>query len=234
MITIRKSEERGHADHGWLDTYHTFSFANYYDPEHMGFRSLRVINDDRVAPGRGFGAHPHRDMEILTYVIEGRLAHQDTTGNQEELGPNEIQRMSAGSGIVHSEFNGSSKEPVHFLQIWIEPRGTGGKPSYEQLGFAPQEKLNQWKLLASPEPEPGAGQINQDAKVYVAELTQGTKLDYELGTARHAWVHVVQGKIELNGLPLKTGDAVAVSEESALSFVGQGQEKNEVLIFDLA
>lgn len=234
MITIRKSEERGHANHGWLDTHHTFSFASYYDPERMGFRSLRVLNDDRVAPGRGFGSHPHRDMEILTYVIDGRLAHKDSTGNQEELGPNEIQRMSAGSGIVHSEFNGSQKEPVHFLQIWIEPRSTNSKPSYEQLRFAPEEKLNKLKLLAAPEQEPGAALIDQDVKVYVAELTQGTKLGYSLSKTRYAWIHVVQGEVELNGVSLTTGDAVAVNDESALSLQGKGQEKNEVMIFDLA
>lgn len=234
MITIRKSEERGHANHGWLDTHHTFSFARYYDPEHMGFRSLRVINDDRVAPGMGFGSHPHRDMEILTYVIEGSLAHKDSTGNQEELGPNEIQRMSAGTGIVHSEFNGSEKNPVHFLQIWIEPRSLGGKPSYEQLSFSPEEKLDKLKLLAAPEQESGAAQINQDARVYLTELTEGKKLDYALATERYAWVHVVQGEITVNGIALKTGDGIAVSEESNLSFVGKGKAKNEVLLFDLA
>jgi quercetin 2,3-dioxygenase len=234
MITIRKSEERGHANHGWLDSHHTFSFANYYDPKHMGFRSLRVLNDDRVAPGRGFGAHAHRDMEILTYVLDGKLAHKDSTGNQEELGPNEIQRMSAGSGIIHSEFNASSQEPVHFLQIWIEPRSLGGKPGYEQLGFSPEEKKNKFKLLASSEKKAGAAQIDQDAEVYVTELTEGTEIKYQLNQGRHAWVHLIQGDVQLNGTPLKTGDAVAVTDESVLSLKGQGQQKNEVLIFDLA
>ena len=151
MITLRRSEERGHANHGWLDSRHTFSFANYVDPEHMGFRSLRVINEDRVAPGRGFGAHAHRDMEILSYVLEGKLAHKDSMGQQEELGPNEIQRMSAGSGIIHSEFNGSATEPVHFLQIWIEPRSNGGAPAYEQLRLDPTAKRDRLMLIAGPD-----------------------------------------------------------------------------------
>jgi len=234
MFTIRRSEERGHADHGWLDSHHTFSFANYYDPKHMGFRSLRVINDDRVAPGRGFGAHPHRDMEILSYVVDGRLAHKDSMGHKEEIGPNEIQHMSAGSGTVHSEFNGSATEPVHFLQIWIEPRTTGTPPRYEQLGFAAEEKQNKLKLLASPEREPGAAQINQDARVWVTELTEGAQVDYALDTNRHAWVHVIEGKVELNGHVLSTGDAAAVSKEAKLKLLGLGGEKNEVMIFDLA
>src|ERR1700758_3192880 len=181
MITIRRSNERGHADRGWLNSYHTFSFANYHDPAHMGFRSLRVINDDVVAPGRGFGAHAHRDMEILSYVLSGKLAHKDSMGHTEVLGPNEIQKMSAGTGVVHSEFNGSETEPVHFFQIWIEPKSTGTTPAYEQLKFEPAEKLNQFKLLASPKAVAGAATINQDANVSVAELTPGKSLKYELG-----------------------------------------------------
>ncbi len=234
MFTIRKSQDRGHANHGWLDSHHTFSFANYYDPKHMGFRALRVLNDDRVAPGRGFGAHPHRDMEILSYVVDGQLAHKDSLGHQEELGPNEIQHMSAGTGTVHSEFNPSTKEPVHFLQIWIEPRTTGTAPRYEQLGFAPEEKLNKLKLLAAPERHAGAAHINQDASVYVTELTEGATVEYPLDRSRHAWVHVIQGNVELNGTTLTSGDAVAVSDESGLELTGLGREKNEVLVFDLA
>jgi redox-sensitive bicupin YhaK (pirin superfamily) len=234
MLTIRKSGERGHANHGWLDTNYTFSFANYYDPKHMGFRALRVINDDRIAPGRGFGAHPHEDMEILTYVIQGRLAHKDSMGHQEEIGPNEVQYMSAGTGITHSEFNPSAKEPLHLLQIWIEPKSNGATPNYGQFSFAAEEKQNKLKLLASGEAQPGAARIHQDAKVYVTELTEGTELGYELGKTRHAWVHVIQGKVELNGQVLSTGDAAAVSGESSLALRGLAREKSEVLIFDLA
>jgi redox-sensitive bicupin YhaK (pirin superfamily) len=233
MLTIRKNNERGHADHGWLDSHHTFSFANYYDPEHMGFRSLRVINEDRVAEGRGFGAHPHRDMEILTYVLSGKLAHKDSMGHIELLGPNEIQRMSAGSGVVHSEFNGSDTEPAHFFQIWIEPKTRGTAPSYEQLKFEAEEKQNRFKLLASPTPAPGAATLNQDAKVSVAELEPGHKLEYDLGTARHAWLHVVRGEVAINGKTLAEGDAVAVEQEHKLDIVAQGSNKSEILLFDL-
>ena len=233
MLTIRKSKERGHADHGWLDSHHTFSFANYNDPAHMGFRSLRVINEDRVAKGRGFGAHAHRDMEILSYVLSGKLAHKDSMGHTEVLGPNEIQKMSAGSGVVHSEFNGSETEPVHFLQIWIEPRTRGTAPGYEQIKFEAEEKHNRFKLLASPTPKPGAAVINQDANVSVAELDGGRSLEYELGDHRHAWLHVIDGEVTVNGTALSSGDAVAADQESKLSILGQGTGKNEILLFDL-
>jgi len=234
MLTVRKSNERGHADHGWLDSHHTFSFANYYDPEHMGYRSLRVINEDRVAEGRGFGAHSHRDMEILSYVLKGKLAHKDSMGHVEELGPNEIQKMSAGSGVVHSEFNGSKTEPVHFLQIWIEPRSRGTTPAYEQLKFEAAEKLDRFKLLASPKKVAGAATINQDASVSVAELTPGKKLTYPLGSKRHAWLHVINGDVTVNGKALGTGDAVAADNEEALDVVAQGKNTSEILLFDLA
>jgi len=236
MLTIRKSNERGHADHGWLDSHHTFSFANYYDPAHMGFRSLRVINEDRVAEGRGFGAHAHRDMEILTYVLSGKLAHKDSMGHTEVLGPNEIQKMSAGSGVVHSEFNGSDTEPTHFFQIWIEPKTRGTTPTYEQLKFEAEEKRNRFKLLASPTPAPGAATLNQDAKVSVAELEPGHKLEYDLGTNRHAWLHVIRGEVSVNGKSLSTGDAVAVEKEQKLDITAQdsaGSHKSEILLFDL-
>jgi len=234
MLTVRKSNERGHANHGWLDTHHTFSFANYYDPEHMGYRSLRVINEDHVAEGRGFGAHPHRDMEILTYVRAGKLAHKDSMGHVEVLGPNEIQKMSAGSGVVHSEFNGSEEEPVHLFQIWIEPKSKGATPSYEQLKFEPTEKLDQFKLLAAQEKIPGAATINQDVTVSVAELTPGKQLSYPLGSKRHAWLHVIEGDVTVNGKTLHTGDAVAADQEEKLDVVAQGNANSEILLFDLA
>lgn len=234
MITIRKSEERGHADHGWLDTHHTFSFASYYDPKHMGFRSLRVINDDRVAPGQGFGTHPHRDMEIISYVVSGKLAHKDSMGHVKVLCPNEVQKMSAGTGILHSEFNGSDTEPVHFLQIWIHPRNTGTTPNYEQLRFDPEEKQNRFKLLAAPERTPGAVQIDQDVRVYAAELAPGVSLTHSLSPGRSAWVQIVGGEITLNGRLLRTGDGAALEDEPLVELVGAGQNKTELLVFDLA
>ncbi|MDQ2832411.1 MAG: pirin family protein [Acidobacteriota bacterium] len=233
MLTVRKSEERGHANHGWLDSYHSFSFASYYDPEHMGFCSLRVINEDWIAAGRGFGAHPHRDMEILTYVLEGRLAHKDSMGHVEELGPNEIQRMSAGSGVTHSEFNGSDTEPVHLLQIWIEPKSRGGAPGYEQMRFDAAEKLDRFKVLASSEKVAGAATINQDATVSVAELTPGKQLGYPLGKGRHAWLQVIRGAVKVNGETLGTGDAVALEKEEMLTVAAEGEAQSEVLLFDL-
>jgi hypothetical protein len=234
MISIRKSEERGHADHGWLDSYHTFSFANYYDPKHMGFRSLRVINEDRVAPGSGFGSHGHKDMEILSYVVEGSLAHKDNMGHEEVLGPNEIQRMSAGTGVMHSEFNPSGTDPVHFFQIWLEPASTGTPSSYEQIRFDPQEKKGKLKLLAAPGGGAGVATINQDARVFVAELDKGEKIEYPLGSTRHAWLHVVQGTVTLNGATLYSGDAAAVDREAKLDVTGADGEPSEILLFDLA
>lgn len=233
MKKLRRSEERGHANHGWLDSYHTFSFANYHDPAQMGYRSLRVINDDRVAPGRGFGAHAHRDMEILTYVLEGHLAHKDSMGHTEVLGPNEIQKMSAGSGVVHSEFNGSQTEPVHFLQIWIEPATTGTAPGYEQYAFKGEEKLNKFRLLASNAKVEGVAQLNQDASVSVAEITGGNSVAYALADRRHAWVHVIDGEVTVNGERLGSGDAIAVEGEPELAIAANG-DRAEVLVFDLA
>jgi redox-sensitive bicupin YhaK (pirin superfamily) len=234
MLTVRKSNERGHADHGWLDSHHSFSFANYHDPAHMGYRSLRVINEDRVAEGRGFGAHAHRDMEILSYVLKGKLAHKDSMGHVEELGPNEIQKMSAGSGVVHSEFNGSETEPVHFLQIWIEPKSKGTTPAYEQIKFDAAEKLDRFKVLASSKAAEGSATINQDASVAIAELTPGKSLSYKLGDKRHAWLQVIHGEVKVNGTTLSSGDAVAADDESALEITAQGAANSEVLLFDLA
>jgi redox-sensitive bicupin YhaK (pirin superfamily) len=234
MIQIRKSQDRGHANHGWLDSYHTFSFANYYDPKNMGFRSLRVINEDRVAPGRGFGSHGHSDMEILSYVLEGSLAHKDSMGHQEVLGPNEIQRMSAGTGVMHSEFNPSSTDPVHFLQIWIQPATLGTPSSYEQIRFDPKEKQGKFKQLAGPHGGSGVARINQDAEVFTAELAKGDALTYTLSPQRHAWLHVIGGEVTLNGTVLRTGDAAAVSNEERLALSGNQAEPSEVLLFDLA
>jgi len=234
MLTIRKSNERGHADHGWLDSYHSFSFADYYDPAHMGYRSLRVINEDWVAEGRGFGAHPHRDMEILTYVLSGRLAHKDSMGHTEELGANEIQKMTAGTGVVHSEFNPSETEPVHLLQIWVVPEARGLTPAYEQYKFEPEEKLDRFKVLAAREPVAGAATIHQDVKVSVAELTPGKALTYPLGSKRHAWLQVIRGEVSANGKALSAGDAVAVDDEKELNLTGSGTSNSEVLLFDLA
>src|SRR5271165_181256 len=233
MIQVRRSEERGHANHGWLDTYHTFSFADYYDPKFMGFRSLRVINEDRVAPGEGFGTHGHRDMEILTYVLEGSLAHKDSMGHQQALGPNEIQRMSAGKGVRHSEFNPSKNEGLHLFQIWIEPATTGTQPSYEQIRFDPNEKQNQLKRLAGPTGGNGAARINQDAHVFVAELAQGIEIPYSLGANRGAWVHVVRGAVTVNGVALQTGDSAAISDEENLALIGGDVESSEILLFDV-
>ena len=234
MITIRRSEERGHADHGWLHSHHTFSFANYYDPNFIGFRSLRVINEDRVAPGRGFGEHGHRDMEILSYVLEGSLAHKDNMGHQETLGPNEIQRMSAGTGVQHSEFNASKERPVHFFQIWIEPASAGMPATYEQIQFDASEKKGKWKLLAGPRGGEHAATINQDAYAYVAELAPEETLTHSLPAGRFAWVHVVRGEANVNGKMLSEGDAAALSEEAGVTVEAKGEEPTEVLLFELA
>ena len=230
MITIRKSNQRGHANHGWLDTNHTFSFASYYDPKNMGFRALRVINEDRVSPGRGFGSHPHRDMEILTYVLSGALTHKDSMGNVETLHANELQRISTGSGIVHSEYNASPDEPVHFLQIWIEPGEHGIKPTYEQTAITEEQKRGKLLPVAG---EGGLLQIHQDARVLIGAADAGQTLTYALTPSRAAWVHVVRGEALVNGKALSTSDAAAVTGESSLSIQGLNGE-GEVLVFDLA
>ena len=232
MIKLRKAKDRGHADHGWLDTWHTFSFADYYDPEQMGFRALRVINDDVVAPGRGFGTHPHRDMEIVTYVLEGALAHKDSMGNASTIVPGEVQRMSAGTGVLHSEFNASASEPVHFLQIWILPRANGIAPGYEQKHFAPADLDDRLRLVASPDAADGSVTIHQDARLYATLLVPGEEVNHSLAPGRHAWVHVARGKASLNGQPLEAGDGAAVSAEERLALRGDGHA--EVLLFDLA
>ena len=236
MITLRPAEERGHADHGWLNSYHTFSFANYHDPKHIGFRSLRVLNDDRVAPSMGFGSHAHRDMEIISYVLEGSLAHKDSTGTQEVLEPNMVQAMSAGTGVIHSEFNGSPKQPVHFLQIWIEPAEMNVEPSYQQFAYDPAEKVGRLRLMAGPDKktsEPAAF-IHQDARMYASVLSAGQALEQPIVKGRYAWVHCAQGHITLNGHAPKEGDAAAFSEEAALKIAGAGPGGGEFLVFVLA
>jgi redox-sensitive bicupin YhaK (pirin superfamily) len=232
MLTIRKAADRGHADHGWLNSYHTFSFADYYDPAQLGFRALRVINDDRVAPGQGFGSHSHRDMEIISYVLEGALAHKDSMGTDGVLRPGDVQRMSAGTGVVHSEFNGSKTEPVHFLQIWLKPDSKGIAPSYDQKVFSDADKHGRLRLVASPDGADGSLGINADARVYAGVFDAGQTGDLPLNDGRHAWVHVAQGRVRVNGQALGTGDGVAISDERHLSI--EGIDKGEVLIFDLA
>jgi len=224
MITLRPSKDRGHANHGWLDTYHTFSFNTYYDEKHMGFRSLRVINEDRVAGGGGFPTHPHRDMEIVTYVLEGALEHRDSLGTGSVIRPGEIQRMSAGSGIRHSEFNQSKSDPVHLLQIWITPEKNGLKPEYEQ-----KKVPAEWSLIAAPEGGENAVTIHQDAKIWAGRINGG--LTHELAPGRHAWVQVTRGSIELNGKKLAAGDGAAVSDESKLEL--KASSPAEALLFDL-
>jgi quercetin 2,3-dioxygenase len=232
MIRVRKASERGHFDHGWLDTYHTFSFARYYDPRHMGFRALRVINDDRVAPGRGFGAHPHEDMEIVTYVLDGALAHRDSLGTGSTIRPGELQRMTAGTGIVHSEFNPSESEPVHLYQIWLMPEREGLEPSYEQRAFPEEERHNGLRLVASPEGRDGSLTIRQDARLYLGSLDGSREVRHEVSPGRHAWLQVLRGGVGLNGLSLSGGDGAAISDESSLAITADGP--SEVLLFDLA
>jgi quercetin 2,3-dioxygenase len=232
MITLRRAEDRGHANHGWLDSHHTFSFADYYDPDHMGFRTLRVINEDRVQPGSGFGTHSHRDMEILSYVLEGGLAHKDSIGTGSTIRPGDVQRMSAGTGVAHSEFNASKTEPVHFLQIWILPERPGIAPGYEQKTFPDAEKRGRLRLVASHDGRNGSLTIHQDAAVYAGLLDAGERAELPLGKGRHAWVQVARGEVTVNGQALKAGDGAAVSGEPALRF--EGVSEGEVLVFDLA
>lgn len=235
MITIRPAKERGHANHGWLDTYHTFSFADYFDPKHEQFGALRVINEDRVAPGHGFGTHPHRDMEIITYVLEGALAHKDNMGNGSPIVPGEVQRMSAGTGVLHSEFNHSKSEEVHLYQIWILPEKKGIEPSYEQKFFPDEEKLNRLRVIASPTAENGAVKIHQDAKLFAALLEDGKSVTHQLHKGRNAWVQVARGSIDVNGRTLTAGDGAAITEEPSVTLTGNANgKKAEVLLFDLA
>ncbi len=232
MLTLRKSEDRGHANHGWLDTWHTFSFASYHDPEHMGFSDLRVINDDRVQPGQGFGTHGHRDMEIITYVLDGALAHKDSMGNGSTIRPGNVQRMSAGQGVRHSEFNASQTEPVHLLQIWIEPNVTGIEPGYEEKHFTDEQKRGRLRLIASPDRREGSVTIHQDARVYAALLDGTDTATHALADGRNAYVHVARGTVTVNGQSLSGGDGARISHESSIFF--SAAKHAEVLLFDLA
>lgn len=231
MLKIRRAKERGHFDHGWLDTWHTFSFADYHDPNHHAFRVLRVINEDRVAPGMGFGTHGHRDMEIITYVLEGALEHKDSMGNGEVLRPGEFQRMSAGSGIQHSEFNPSASEPVHLYQIWLFPAEKGIKPSYEQKSFPLTGRQGQLRLVAAPDGAQGALQINQDARIFLSTLAAGESVSHALGAGRHAWLQVLRGSVTANGQSLQVSDGLAVSDETALKI--SADFPAEIMLFDL-
>ncbi len=234
MITIRPSEERGHANHGWLDTHFTFSFADYYDPKHMGFRDLRVINEDVIQGGTGFGRHPHRDMEIITYIVEGELNHRDSMGREATIRQNDVQRMSAGTGILHSEYNQSQK-PVHLLQIWIMPEAEGLKPSYEDRTIPAEDKLNQLRLIASHDGREGSTRINQDASIYASLLDSGKSLELPLKKGRHAWVQLVRGEVEVNGTRLGKGDGAAISGETKVNLASvSGNGHAEFLLFDLA
>jgi len=232
MITLRPAAERGHANHGWLDTHHTFSFADYHDEAHMGFRVLRVINDDTVAPGQGFGTHGHQDMEIISYVLDGALSHKDSMGTVATLHPGDVQVMSAGTGVRHSEFNGDGKAPVHFLQIWLLPDVRGAKPRYADRTFPAAEKTNRLRLIASRDGREGALPIHQDAEVHATLLEPGKSLRLELRPGRHAWVHLARGTLSVNGQRMGTGDGVAISDEARLE-LSAGPEKAEVLVFDL-
>ncbi len=231
MNALRKSSERGFADHGWLKSFHTFSFAGYYDPKNMGFGPLRVINEDRVAPGEGFGKHPHRDMEIISYVLEGELEHKDSMGTGSIIRPGDVQRMSAGTGVFHSEYNPSPKNGVHFLQIWIEPEKNGIQPSYEQKFFGPEEKRGKLRLIVSPDGREGSVTIHQDAQLYAALVDGEEKITYALAGDRRAYVHVARGSVKVNGQQLGSGDALKVEGEA--SVILDNGDQAEVLLFDL-
>jgi redox-sensitive bicupin YhaK (pirin superfamily) len=232
MIQIRKAADRGHADHGWLDTWHTFSFSSYRDPRYTHFRALRVINEDTVQPGQGFGTHPHDNMEIVTYVLSGALEHKDSMGHGEVLRPGEFQRITAGTGITHSEFNPSKTEPVHLYQIWLFPDREGHEPSYEQKAFPQEDRRDRWQLVASPTAMDGSLLIHQDAKIFLADISAGKTLNYEITPGRGAWLQVLRGCVSLNGQLLDTSDGAAVSDEAALNLQAAGHA--EIMLFDLA
>jgi quercetin 2,3-dioxygenase len=232
MMTIRPADQRGHADHGWLNSHHTFSFADYHDPAQMGFRQLRVINEDRVQPGRGFGTHPHRDMEIISYVLEGGLQHKDSMGTGSIIRPGDVQRMSAGTGVTHSEYNASRSDLVHFLQIWLLPAQRGIRPGYEQKVFPREEKDGRLRLVASPDGADGSVTIHTDARLFAGLFEVGQSAELALAPGRHAWVHVARGKVRVNGAELSAGDGAALSNEEKVKV--EGVAGGEVLVFDLA
>jgi redox-sensitive bicupin YhaK (pirin superfamily) len=232
MLQIRKSDARGRAEHGWLSSRHTFSFAHYHDPRYMGFGPLRVINEDRVQPGEGFGTHGHRDMEIISYVLDGALEHKDSMGTGSVLHYGDVQRMSAGSGVTHSEFNGSQSAPVHFMQIWVIPERNGIAPSYEEKHFSPDDKRGRLRLIASPDAAEGSLKIHQDARLYASILDGTDRVEYALEDGRGAYVQVARGTLEVNGATLSAGDAVQVRDESALVFANA--QDAEFLLFDLS
>ncbi len=232
MLTIRKSEERGHANHGWLDSYHTFSFASYYDPQHMSFRALRVINQDQIAGGKGFGTHPHRDMEIITYMLDGALEHRDSMGNGSIIKVGDVQRMSAGAGITHSEFNPSATETAHLLQIWILPNQQNVTPSYEQISYSREEKLNQLRLITSSDGRDRSVKIYQDANIYASILEAGKSVAYEAKPDRYTWIQVAKGAVTVGSLKLQAGDAVSSDRAEKLEIIAQVD--TEFLLFDLA
>lgn len=232
MLKLRRSVDRGHADHGWLDSHHSFSFSDYYDPAHMGFGKLRVINEDRVAPGAGFPTHGHRDMEILSYVIDGKLEHADSIGTGSVIGPGELQRMSAGTGVRHSEYNGSKSEPVHFLQIWIQPERAGIEPGYEQRYFDPEERKNRLRLLASRDGREASLRVHQDVALYGSLLEAGQVLEHGFAPGRRGWLQVVKGELDAGGVALGPGDGLAVSDEASLRI--EAKSGAELLLFDLA
>lgn len=231
MITIRDHLERGQSREGWLDSRHTFSFSDYHDPAHMGFRSLRVINEDRVAPGAGFPRHGHRDMDIISYVLEGELEHQDSLGNGAVIRPGDVQRMSAGTGILHSEFNPSKTEPVHFLQIWIIPDRDGLPPSYEQKAFPIAERRGRLRMVAAPRAEDGAVTLHQDARLFIADMAPGQRVTHEVGRGRGIWVQLARGNVSLNGKQLREGDGAAMEQEPLVTL--EADSEAELLLFDL-
>lgn len=234
-MLIRRASERGFADHGWLRSFHTFSFADYYSPAHMGFRALRVINEDRVEGGKGFGTHPHRDMEIISYVLSGSLQHKDSMGTGSVIRPGDVQRMSAGTGVTHSEFNGSATDAVHFLQIWVLPDSRGYAPSYEQKHFTEAERNGQLRLVASKDGREGSLSIHQDTAMYAALLDPSQRVSHELSSGRNAWLHVARGSVEVGGQVLSSGDAAAFQQTSAAAEIAiVAKEPSEILLFDLA
>jgi redox-sensitive bicupin YhaK (pirin superfamily) len=244
MLTVRRAEDRGHEDHGWLDTRHTFSFADYYDPKHVGFRALRVINEDRVQPGRGFGTHGHRDMEIVSYVLDGALEHKDSMGTGSVIRPGDLQRMSAGTGVLHSEYNASKTENVHFLQIWLMPEKGGMTPGYEQKTFSTQDKRGRLRLIASPNGRDDSVTIHANATVFASVLEAGDRVEHVVDPGRHVWIHVARGRVKADGIELKVGDGASTSDAGAIAIEGietageAGAERfgegSEVLVFDLS